>query len=649
MLDVKWIEEQYRKAHVVDELLPIREFDLSKLSGSTSLIDEFNSQHSVDTILLRNGYEAIGDRFLAPGSTSGIPGVLRSLECNDGRERVYSNHGNDPLNDDYSHDPFDCYRILECEGDFKRALNSLKPGGSTTVIDAIYQSYAAQLNVAESALSSKLLVNEGVVTSMVISSLHNPHKNKISFLNQTGWPVQYTEADAKKFLVRAFGSICNQSVLGEFIDEYFTRTTEEFTPAQRKKKEADIRLSAINVVVDEIKYSNQRTKIEVRCDMFAESSSIEIKPTKALITLKPVPIKYKADGVDSTQKKSAVSDYKAHCYLLDVILDFIVAARFAPDRKNAFLWLRCDSDWGKNFLIDCFKKLGTVLELSVKELEKMFDGSPVGRTIDEFAYTFMLVFDEVKYVKAEIKQLSNRALFAPKFESTYEAEIFSKILLSAENIASLAGEQGAEAQFINRFNKIDFTGSLNNRSLFKKIGKGAYHDSVTEYIAEQLSQRIQSYISMGKMAAQKRATEFLDEFHEEHSLGKHVHSIDEIVDEIAEEIRTLIFKYYEHNARLGRGRREIDMEDYNGYSYSSVQLLASFFVDVSVHPNRKSFVLKSSSRFIEHYIQERASHSGKGSLNYKITQIAETIGEVGLHWATISGEKKRIRGVLVKK
>ena len=30
MLDVKWIEEQYRKAHVVDELLPIREFDLSR-------------------------------------------------------------------------------------------------------------------------------------------------------------------------------------------------------------------------------------------------------------------------------------------------------------------------------------------------------------------------------------------------------------------------------------------------------------------------------------------------------------------------------------------------------------------------------------------------------------------------------------------
>lgn len=44
-----------------------------------------------------------------------VAAVQFCQQCNDGIERVYS-HGGDVLNDDYSHDAFDCYRLLECDG-----------------------------------------------------------------------------------------------------------------------------------------------------------------------------------------------------------------------------------------------------------------------------------------------------------------------------------------------------------------------------------------------------------------------------------------------------------------------------------------------------------------------------------------------------
>ncbi|WP_239649623.1 AAA family ATPase [Methylocucumis oryzae] len=42
--------------------------------------------------------------------------------CAGGVERVYS-HGGDVLNDGFAHDAFDCMRLLECDGDYSKAIN----------------------------------------------------------------------------------------------------------------------------------------------------------------------------------------------------------------------------------------------------------------------------------------------------------------------------------------------------------------------------------------------------------------------------------------------------------------------------------------------------------------------------------------------
>lgn len=94
---------------------------IDESNGRRNSLKEFNQSFSCEDILLRNGYIKKGIKFLRPDSESKIPAVQLCNSCKDGVERVYS-HGNDILNDTHSHDAFDCYRLLECKGDWKTAL-----------------------------------------------------------------------------------------------------------------------------------------------------------------------------------------------------------------------------------------------------------------------------------------------------------------------------------------------------------------------------------------------------------------------------------------------------------------------------------------------------------------------------------------------
>ena len=86
-------------------------------------IKEFNQARGVADVLIRNGYKQAGkDRFIRPGSSSKAPGVTIMRNCADGVDRAYS-HGGDDLNDGFSHDAFDCYRLLEHAGERNSALN----------------------------------------------------------------------------------------------------------------------------------------------------------------------------------------------------------------------------------------------------------------------------------------------------------------------------------------------------------------------------------------------------------------------------------------------------------------------------------------------------------------------------------------------
>lgn len=93
-----------------------------KQSGERAqVIGAFNEVHSVRALLELHGYIAkADDRFLAPNSKTGTPGV--KLFRDGDTERVYSHHGSDPLADGHSHDAFSVFCTLEHGGDMRAAV-----------------------------------------------------------------------------------------------------------------------------------------------------------------------------------------------------------------------------------------------------------------------------------------------------------------------------------------------------------------------------------------------------------------------------------------------------------------------------------------------------------------------------------------------
>jgi len=88
------------------------------------VIDAFNEFWKSPVYYLQSqGYRYFGSRLLAPHCRdSSVAGVQICSECIDGVERVYSHHSNDPLCDGKPHDAFDCYKIIEHNGNEKAAL-----------------------------------------------------------------------------------------------------------------------------------------------------------------------------------------------------------------------------------------------------------------------------------------------------------------------------------------------------------------------------------------------------------------------------------------------------------------------------------------------------------------------------------------------
>jgi hypothetical protein len=267
--------------------------------------------------------------------------------------------------------------------------------------------------------------------------------------------------------------------------------------------------AANSAVMDHLKYTNQRESIEWRVDMFAKNSRMELLEDKARIVLthRPFPTSKKPDDY-----AAIVADYKEHFSRFDEFLKFLVAARFSVDRKKAYLWILAESDWGKGFLTGVLKNLGCCVETSMKEVEAMLEGKPVGRSAEDFKRAFVLLIDEFKTVKSELKQLQSEISLSPKNQLSCTVEVFAKVFTSAESVSSLVTENGVEDQFANRMSIFQEDGDITKRPLYKQVGNSRYIRAVQVYTAEFLNVGIAKAQTLGREKAEAEAEEWLNDF-----------------------------------------------------------------------------------------------------------------------------------------
>ena len=398
--------------------------------------------------------------------------------------------------------------------------------------------------------------------------------------------------------------------------------------------------SVFGVVRRYVQGHKQVGDLECSVDMFADRVTARENHHGGTVVVSP----FNGFEVGGGWTEEVVADYKAHFPEFDALLRFLAAARFADSRRNAYLWLHCESNWGKGLLTEKTGVLGSAglgicCETSVKEVEAALEGKPVGLSHGDLIDAWLLTVDEFKTIRSEVKQLNDTLVAAPKNMLRFSAPLYAKVFTSAESVDALVGDAGVEAQFANRFSYIRGKGDINEREVFKRVGAPQYKAELRAYCCEVLNKAVEVYREMGVRGSQEAAAEELGRFHAAHKLSLAVDggSLDETIEEEA----AVLFKELQ---KIASGGGSADME---------LMKMATQFGVFGVVKGERGMVLTKVNHVVRRWINDRFSTSEVGKVSMKSGIVVESLtflsGLTRSHWIKPSGEEKSktVKGVWV--
>ena len=492
---------------------------------------------------------------------------------------------------------------------FKAALDWAK--GLPEMQDAIESKYLEQAEEIKTGIVASItkilrpnpeikeLISEAIKTAQIAQiirgSFWNANVKAVFMLHDDGDGhdnvIQCSAQDFGGFCDKNFGAICNHAIIDVLAEEAKVAKGDR-TAIRNIPKEA---------VLLHLKMHNQRNALEYKVDPFAlDNGRMEILDSKARAVLR---LHY---FNETPFNEEIINDFREHFPELDEVLNFIAHARFAHDRKKAFLWLWAPSDWGKNLFMSVLKDLEASVEISVKEIEAALEGKPVGLKPEAFTRALALVVDEFKTVRSELKQLQSEMSLAPKFQMSSKVELFAKIFMSAESVDSLVSSSGVEDQFANRMAMIKGIGAIESREVFVKYGKAKYQKSLVGYAAKFFNARFSALIDLGLEEANRIADDFITRFNLKYGLKEHFGVISDDIGRIAEEI-------------IEGFVREQSIH------YSSNMFKITTESDLPFGVNKDCLIMKRPQLLINKYIEANYTHSEKPMLLKKSKDILKAM------------------------
>jgi len=454
----------------------------------------------------------------------------------------------------------------------------------------------------------------------------HPGQGKLFLLNRAGELIQHVNADWRRATIEAFGDFLHYDAVGVVAR---ARAGEDDQERDAEKVRKTINDAAWSAFFAKVKDYRQRVMLDYKTDMFATKANIALTAQTAAVTYAHKPFRVRGHVPQEVMSR-VMTEYREHFPQLDEVLDLLLHARFATDRRKAFLWVKCESSWGKGFLLDGVlgdDGLRIVATITTKEIEAAFEGKPVGVDASMLIGAWVMWVDELKSVKSELKQLNNNITASPKNQLRFKADLFTKLFTSAEGVESLGSSSGVEAQFAERFSHYTVpTGRLEDRDVFKEVGKLTYRRVVTDYAAARLNAGVDAMTALGKDGAANAADRWLDEWHTRTGIGHAYGLLEDSVPGIAAEIEVMIRDW---------GRRSINEVAGTGYldktpgAVASLLAMHTSVVAGSQHksaPAETMVVLRSPVAFIKAWINAYRDPSERTLLSYKARQIADSIG-----------------------
>ena len=344
--------------------------------------------------------------------------------------------------------------------------------------------------------------------------------DKIIFINKkNGTYSKFNDSDVKNLVQK----MCNDFNL------YFS-----------DEKEKIRYLIDYSNLITYIKIHNTFENIRFENDVFAKKSDVKIdRIRKEIVFVRNHLIVRKPNSLNITdsEKEKIINDYKEHWgenYLQDFI-DYIVAVRFAQDRKLSYLNLNAPSNWGKSFLMGVCEELYISTEVRVSDLR---EDKASGLSVNSVLNSFVLFIDEFKKFTNVLFKYTHNIIIEEKFRQAVKVPSYAKILLNADESESFS--YAVDDQIKNRVlvMKIKSDIKLDDRDLYKK-NSYVYKAVIKEFFYNEITKRIENYKSLGKIESVAEAERKLRELKEKYKIESDFNINDLIKNTIAEFILNL--------------------------------------------------------------------------------------------------------------
>lgn len=416
------------------------------------------------------------------------------------------------------------------------------------------EAIAALLGDEDAAAQPKTLVQAGTVLEMARRVWSEPGDGCFC-LDHDGSVVEFKRPDMAARLSARFGRNLGgrDSLAGVLLADRARAGMVALTDAVASLKidmpDPEKALAAVlsDWVLDTRQASAAPSEIE---DMFAEGVAAGFPLPRRLRIVRPFR-GFPDLGVDVLTAEMALTEFfigpdPEHPRVpgsLDLI-DAMAAARFAPDRREAFVWLHMPPGSGKGLLIGALAALNWTCEISQSEAEKAMSGEPSGLTVERLRGKGVLVFNEFHGLKREIKEFESAISFAPKGKARVDMPVYMKLFLSAEDNLALTGAGGVESQFADRFSYLANPAACRAEELplFQMLGPGAFRDALATGIANRLTAHFERYRAMGREGASCVAAAELHAFHAKHTIRRIYADLADTLDETAAEFAAWVWK-----------------------------------------------------------------------------------------------------------
>lgn len=389
----------------------------------------------------------------------------------------------------------------------------------------------------------------------------------------------------------------------------------------------EVRSLVINVLLQYAKTYRQASTRRISVDLFIKQASLTVKGGEAAYS-RPLEL---AAIQEQEHAQAVMADFTEHFPEFPDFIELLCAARFAPDRRQAFLWLQCPPGWGKSMLLSALDQLKLVVEISGKEAEACFEGKPVGLDPNKLVRAWVLAFDEARYVKTETKQLAKSLHLTPKYGQRTEVPVYLKLFISAEDIDSLAGTEGVEAQFADRFSYMTGTGRVEDRPLFKQLGGGVYVRCLAAGVALRLTEYVERKRRMGRDQAEKDAEGQLKSLHAQYRITHSQTDLTETLGDYAEELKTLIhdFAAWKHIGPMPFSVAALSPDLFRRLESScTIGFLGTRGERTEV------ICLKRPRAFVADWLATLVDRSERVKVTYKVREICNMVSEVRIDKTT---------------